>query len=61
MAQRVNKRFLVILTLVVACFAALGLISSLLLHRAPRTMRPPGTPPSGMGTGKPPLGITLGH
>jgi tetratricopeptide (TPR) repeat protein len=36
MPQRVNKRFLIILTLVVAAFAALGVTSSLLLHRSPK-------------------------
>jgi predicted Zn-dependent protease len=35
MAQRVNKRFLIILTIVVAAFAALLAITRLLVHRTP--------------------------
>lgn len=36
MPQRVNTRFLIILTIVVAAFVALGLAAKFLLHRNPK-------------------------
>jgi tetratricopeptide (TPR) repeat protein len=66
MAQRVNKRFLVILTLVVAAFALLGLLSSLFLHRAPKNYAAAGDAAAQSGNWEAAVGdyaraVSLGH
>jgi len=66
MAQRVNKRFLIILTLVVAAFAALGIVSSLVLRRAPKNYSAAGDAAARSGNWEAAAGnyaraLSLGH